>query len=110
MTVLRSATTLALVKPGCMLEGLSIPRYSSNHPGSAVTKRWVQIISRKGHDPVTGRGILRDCTPGAPSGSEDTVRAAWRHAEAGGNDRPLTEQVRVTSTERSSLSGKFRPA
>ena len=32
-------------------------------------------------------GLLRDCTPGTRWG-EDTVRAAWRHAEAGRNDRP----------------------
>src|SRR5262249_49048832 len=34
--------------------------------------------------------ILRDCTPDrARSGPEDTVRAAWRHAESGRNDLAL---------------------
>ena len=33
--------------------------------------------------------ILRDCTPGIQSRlDEETVRAAWRHAEAGRNVQP----------------------
>ena len=34
-------------------------------------------------------GILRDYTPGTSEGSEDIVRAAWRHAEVGRNDQPF---------------------
>ena len=32
--------------------------------------------------------ILRDYTPGSPNRRYDIVRAAWRHAESGGNIRP----------------------
>ena len=35
--------------------------------------------------------ILRDCTPGIQSRlDEETVRAAWRHAEVGRNVQPAT--------------------
>ena len=54
----------------------------------------VQTISRKGR-PHRGCGILRDFTPDNLSARlaqvEEKVRPAWRHAEAGRNDRPPWE-------------------
>ena len=53
--------------------------YAMNAEGKQRPRRWKKIL----------RGILRDCTPGATHKSgraEETVRAAWRHAESGRND------------------------
>ncbi len=74
-------SSLALVKSGYMLEGLSIPRYAKCFEGHGfshavtrttwryVTMRWVQIISRKGQweirtHKVRGRARLQSCRNG----------------------------------------------
>ncbi len=68
-----------------MLERLSIPRYTEQT--LCVTMRWVQKISRK--DSI--RNAYRESSETVRRNpiliGEDTVRPAWRHVEAGRNDR-----------------------
>jgi LAGLIDADG endonuclease len=52
---------------------------SMNGGGRLRAARWRALREQSSR-------ILRDCTPDRADAPEDTVRAAWRHAESGRND------------------------
>ena len=68
-----------------MLEHLSIPRYTEQK--LYVTMRWVQTISRKDSIRNAYRESSETVRRNPTLVGEDTVRPAWRHAEAGRNDQ-----------------------
>jgi len=70
---------------GYMLEHPRIPHYS---PKSAVKMRRVRTISREDPRAFGGNPQRLHARQGSKS-PEDTVRAAWRHAESGRNDLAL---------------------
>ena len=85
MTVLRLTAKLALVKLGCMLESLSIPHYSPLEKGSdnvmGADDQQERPVEFFCWNPQRLYARLRRKL------DEDRVRPAWRHAEAGRNDR-----------------------
>ena len=95
------SSTRALVKFGYMLETLSIRRYV----GATMLRRdkLIGAGNQQERPPRVSGGILRDHTPDGPRYMpkwwiEEMVRAAWRHAEVGGNDRPSFQAARLTAT------------
>ena len=95
----RETVDTAVYKSGRMLETPSIPRYSPLVSGSdnasGADNQQERLDSR-----IAGWlfRILRDCMPDrAREGPEDTVRAAWRHAESGRNDLTLRRPSGVTN-------------
>ena len=105
-----------------MLGHLSIRRYSlgtlpsSDNPIGAGNQQ-----ERPERTEVSFRNPQRLYAEHPLPADEEIVRAAWRHAEAGRNVQPLINlQFEISNfqfailgsnkTERSSLSGKFRPA
>jgi hypothetical protein len=61
--------------------------------GTAEIARIVEQMNRR--KASTSLRILRDCTPAASAGGEETVRSPWRHGEADRNDRPAAAVRRL---------------